>query len=80
MAPGSVYATVTENTALTTKKTDPTNLKKQKKTKKYLMEHGPKSIKIRAKIIKNRCPDGPGGLPGEPREPFWSPKLPRAEK
>ena len=39
------------------------------------MSHGPRSIKTN----ENRGPDGPGGLPGEPWEPFWSPKLSRAE-
>ena len=52
----------------------------QKKTRKQHVEHGPQKHKKRAKIIKKWGPDGPGELPGEPREPFWSPKLPRAEK
>ena len=41
------------------------------------MKHGPQKHKKRAKIIKNR---GPAGPRGGGWEPFWSPKLSRAEK
>ena len=40
----------------------------------------PENIKNIAEIIENRGAEGSGGVPGEPREAFWAPKLPMAEK